>query len=312
MIKKAPQPNGLIKYLRGHKHAIGEGISMPWKQPIKSGMTILTLAICFFIPLFLWTIWLNYDELKESWQQQGSIAVFLDGKMDLKEADIFLQEIKEMPIVDTVVLTDSNQVKKTLFEDAQFSQVVDLIQAEDFPKQISVKIKPDVVVEEVDDFVNNLSLNPQVEYVSYDKQWLTQLEAITQTLLQMARISALMFLLIVMVILGNTIANEITDHKSELRLLELIGASDAQTRRSFLYMGVVLGAIAALLSLIFLSVSFYWLEDTVASLVQNFGINITLHGLSVTQILSVLFAAILVTWLAARLSLSSAQLNQVI
>jgi cell division transport system permease protein len=311
MIKKAPQPNGLIKYLRGHKRAISEGVSMPWKQPIKSGMTVLTLAICFFIPLFLWTIWLNYDELKESWQQQGSIAVFLEGKMDLKEAGIFMQEIKEMPIVETVVLTDSNQVKKTLFEDAQFSQVIDLIQAEDFPKQISVKIKPDSAVEEVDDFVNNLSINPQVEYVSYDKQWLTQLEAITQTLLQMARISALMFLLIVMVILGNTIANEITDHKSELRLLELIGASDAQTRRSFLYMGVVLGIIAALLSMIFLSVSFYWLEDTVASLVQNFGINITLHGLSVMQILSVLFAAILVTWLAARLSLSSAQLNQI-
>jgi cell division transport system permease protein len=311
MIKKAPQPNGLIKYLRGHKRAISEGVSMPWKQPIKSGMTVLTLAICFFIPLFLWTIWLNYDELKESWQQQGSIAVFLEGKMDLKEAGIFMQEIKEMPIVETVVLTDSNQVKKTLFEDAQFSQVIDLIQAEDFPKQISVKIKPDSAVEEVDDFVNNLSINPQVEYVSYDKQWLTQLEAITQTLLQMARISALMFLLIVMVILGNTIANEITDHKSELRLLELIGASDAQTRRSFLYMGVVLGIIAALLSMIFLSVSFYWLEDTVASLVQNFGINITLHGLSVMQIFSVLFAAILVTWLAARLSLSSAQLNQI-
>ncbi len=311
MIKKAPQPNRLIKYLRGHKRAIGEGISMPWKQPIKSGMTVLTLAICFFIPLFLWTIWLNYDELKESWQQQGSIAVFVEGKMDLKEAGIFLQEIKEMPIVDAVVLTDSSQVKKTLFEDAQFSQVIDLIQAEDFPKQISVKIKPDVAVEAVDAFVSNLSLNPQVEYVSYDKQWLTQLEAITQTLLQMARISALMFLLIVMVILGNTIANEITDHKSELRLLELIGASDAQTRRSFLYMGVVLGALAALLSLLFLSVSFYWLEDAVASLVQNFGINITLHGLGFMQILSVLFSAILVTWLAARLSLSSQQLNQI-
>ncbi len=311
MIKKAPQPNGFIKYLRGHKRAIGEGVSMPWKQPIKSSMTILTLAICFFIPLFLWTIWLNYDELKESWQQQGSIAIFVEGKMDLKETGIFMQELKERPIVQSVILTDSNQVKETLFEDAQFSQVIDLIQAEDFPKQISVKIKPDVAIELVETFVNNLSINPQVEYVSYDKQWLTQLEAITQTLLQMARISALMFLLIVMVILGNTIANEITDHKNELRLLELIGASDAQTRRSFLYMGVVLGTIAALLSLLFLSVSFFWLEDTVASLVQNFGINITLHGLSVMQILSVLFIAILVTWLAARLSLSSQQLNQI-
>jgi len=310
MIKKAPQPSVLIKYLRGHKRAIGEGFFMPWQQPIKSVMTILTLAICFFVPLFLWTTWLNYDELKQSWQQQGSIAVFVEGKMDLKEAGVFIQEIKEMPIVETVALTNSKQIKARLFEDAQFSQVIDLIQSEDFPKQISVKIKPGTAVNAIDDFVNNLTINPQVEYVSYDKQWFTQLEAITQTLLQMARISALMFLLIVMVILGNTIANEITDHKNELRLLELIGASSAQTRRNFLYMGVFLGTIAALLSLVFLKASFYWLEETVASLVQNFGLNITLHGLSFMQTLSVLFIAILVTWLATRLSLSSQQLNQ--
>ena len=311
MIKSKSKPSHLLCYLRGHQRAFSEGLFMPWKRPLKTMMTLLTLGICFYIPLFLWTLWLNYDELKQSWQNQGTIAIFLSSNIDLKEAGIFMQEVKEIKIVDTVTLLSANTIKQQLQEDSQLSQIMNLITTQDLPHQISVKIEASANLDEIEFFVNNLTINPQVEYVSYDKQWLEQLQALTDALLQMARISAFMFILIVMVILGNTIANEIIDHKDELRLLELIGASWAQVRRSFLYMGTFFGVIAGLLAVLFLSISFWWLEDTIRSLLQNFGIELTLHGLNLFQISIVILLSILVTWLAARLSLSSQRLNQI-
>ncbi|HFC30314.1 MAG TPA: FtsX-like permease family protein [Oceanospirillales bacterium] len=311
MIKTARKPSAFLTYVRGHKRAFREGFFMPWKRPIKSFMTILTLAICFYIPLFLWTLWLNYDELKQNWQNQGTIALFLDNNLDLKEAGIFLQEIKDLDFVEAANLLNSNEIKKQLASDEQLSQIISLITAQDLPKQISVKIKTDTTLDTIEQFVAKQNINPQVEYVSYDKQWLEQLQVLTNTLLQMARISALMFILIVMVILGNTIANEITDHKNELRLLELIGASWAQVRRSFLYMGTFFGLYAGILSLLMLSVSFMWLQDSISALIQSFGVAIELHGLSLMQMLSVLGLTIVVTWLAARLTLSSRLLNQI-
>ena len=311
MIKSTSKPTRLVSYMRGHKRAFFEGLTMPWKRPLKSLMTILTLAICFYIPLFLWTLWLNYDELKHSWQDQGSIAVFLNSTVDLKESGILFQEIKEMSIVESASLMNAETIKKQLSKDEQLAQIVELITAHDLPKQISVKIKADTAVDEIEFFVNNLSINPQVEYVSYDRQWLQQLQVLTDTLLQMARISALMFILIVMVILGNTIANEITDHKSELQLLELIGASWAQVRRSFLYMGTFLGIYAGLIAMFLLSFSFWWLTDATSKLIQSFGVDISLHGLNFQQVALVLVLALCVTWIAARLSLSSQRLNQI-
>ncbi len=311
MIKTAKKPSVFLTYIRGHKRAFGEGFFMPWKRPIKSFMTILTLAICFYIPLFLWTLWLNYDELKQNWQNQGTIALFLGNNLDLKEAGVFLQEIKDLDFVEAANLLNSNEIKKQLASDEQLSQIISLITAQDLPKQISVKIKTDTTLDTIEQFVAKQNINPQVEYVSYDKQWLEQLQVLTNTLLQMARISALMFILIVMVILGNTIANEITDHKNELRLLELIGASWAQVRRSFLYMGTFFGLYAGILSLLMLSVSFMWLQDSISALIQSFGVAIELHGLSFMQMLSVLGLTIAVTWLAARLTLSSRLLNQI-
>lgn len=311
MIKASTKPNNLVRYIRGHKRAISEGFFMPWQRPIKTFMTISTLAICFYIPLFLWTLWLNYDELKQSWQNQGNIAIFLPSTVDLKETGIFLQEIKDLAIVESAYLFNSDEIKKQLAKDEQLSQVMNLITSQDLPRQVLVKIFSTIAVDEIELFVNNLSINPQVDYVSYDKEWLTQLQAITNTLLQMARISAFMFIMIVMVILANTIANEITDHKNELRLLELIGASWAQVRRSFLYMGTFFGIYAGIISVVLISVSFWWLKDTINVLVQNFGIDITLHGLSYQQITLVIMIALLVTWLAARLALSSQMLSQV-
>lgn len=311
MIKSSTTPSVLQSYVRGHKRAFAEGFLMPWKQPLKSSMTILTLAICFYIPLFLWTLWLNYDELKQSWQNQGSIAVFVRDSLDMKETGLLLQQIKEEPMVNEATLMTANEIKKQLNNDEQLSQFIDLIRTHDLPKQINVKMQESVTSEDIELFVNQYEINPQIEYVSYDKQWLQQLHALTQTLLQMARISALMFVLIIMVILGNTIANEITDHKNELRILELIGATWAQVRRSFLYMGTFLGIYAGILALVFLSISFWWVEDLATSLAENFGMNIAFHGLSLLQITLVLALSISVTWLAARMTLTSQRLNQV-
>ena len=90
-----------------------------------------------------------------------------------------------------------------------------------------------------------------------------------------------------------------------------MGATWAQVRRSFLYMGTLFGIYASLLSLIFLYFSLIWITDTIDSLLQNFSIEISLNGLSSIQILTVLIVSILVTWFAARMTLSTQLLNQV-
>lgn len=311
MIKLRKKPSSIHTYIRGHKRALKEGLIMPWRSPIKSFMTVLTLSICFFIPLFLWTLWVNYEEVKQSWQNQGSIAIFLDGKIDLKQAGIILQEIKAIPLVKSASLLSSQKVKSKLNTDSQLAQIIEQIKVHDLPRQISIKTKEQVSIQEIESMVNNFNINPQVEYVSYDQQWLSQLNTLTNTLLQMARLSAFMFILIIMVILGNTIASEVSAHKNELRLLELIGASWAQVRRGFLYMGTFFGVYAGILALVFLSISLWWFKDKIKILSQSFGTQISIHSLSFNQIIFVILASITITWLAARLSLSIQKLNQI-
>ncbi len=310
MIKSAKKPHLISRYIRGHKRAFYEGVVMPWKHPVKTMVTILTLAICFYIPLLLWTLWLNYEELKQNWQSQGSIAVFISPQTDAQKTKALLAEIENFTIVSSTKLQDAEVIKSQLANDEQLSQIIDIITAQDLPKQVSLNITTEASPEQMQELLNALDNNPQVEYISYDREWLSQIQALTHTLLQMARVSAVIFILIIMVILANIITNEITDHKNELRLLELIGASWAQVRRSFLYMGTLLGVYAATISVLFISLSFWWLKDSISSVLENFGMNIQLHGLNYLQMLIVIGISLLVTWLATRLSLSKPVLYQ--
>lgn len=312
MISNSVHPTSIVAYLRGHKRAVKEGIRLPWKQPFRTVMTVLTLAVCFYIPLFLWTVWLNYDELKHSWQNQGTIAVFLHGNLDDQEVENLLKDINQNEIISDAKLLSEDAVKQQLNTDEQLSQFTKLIKSYDLPRQVSIQINDSAEVDTIEELVNTLEINPQIEYVSYDRQWLSQLQGLTSTLLQMSRVSAVLFLAIIMVILGNTISNEISEHKQELRLLELIGASNAQVRRSFLYLGVFLGIYAAILAVMFLFVSFWWLSDLTNSLFTNFGVDITLHGLNILQIVFVVFLSVFVTWLSARVSLTGQKLYQLI
>ncbi|MCF6289239.1 MAG: permease-like cell division protein FtsX [Proteobacteria bacterium] len=310
MINTHKKTSVVLTYVRGHKRACKEGLLMPWSSPVKSILTIATLAICFYIPMFLWTLWANYDELKQSWQNQGTIAIFLDGKIDVQQAGILLQEIKAYPIVASVKLITSEQVKEELKQDKQLAQIFEQISVQDLPQQLSIKTTEQASVGKIDLMLSKFKINPQIEYISYDQQWLSQLHTLTDTLLQMARISALMFVLIIMVILGNIIANEVSNHRNELRLLELIGASWAQVRRSFLYMGTFFGIYAGVLAVIFLSITLWWFEDKITALSQSFGSQISIQYLNYSQMLMVIFTSILVTWLAARLTLSMQKLHQ--
>lgn len=312
MKSNSARPSIITAYIRGHRRAVKEGFILPWKQPVRSVMTVLTLAVCFYIPLFLWTVWLNYDELKSSWQKQGSIAVFLQGNLDDQEVQHLIEEITGNEIISDAKEISHEKIQQQINTDEQLSQFTGLIKSYDLPRQIGVNTSDSASVEEIDKFVNVLEINPQIEYVSYDRQWLNQLQGLTETLLQMSRVSVVLFVIIIMVILGNTISNEISEHKQELRLLELIGASNAQVRRSFLYMGVFLGIYASLLAVILLFTGFWWLSDLTTSLMNNFGVNISLHGLNYSQILIVVCISVFVTWISARTSLTGHKIYQLI
>lgn len=299
------KPGTFATWYRGHMRALKEGLLMPLQTPWRSLFTVITLAICFYLPLVIWTVWQNFDALEEQWQSRGSMAVFLSPGIKANELEALQHELNERSLIASSRIIDSESIKQQLNKDPQLNRVIAIIQSQQLPDQILLTPHPDATNEQLMELSQKLQLNPHIDYVSFDADWFTQLQSLTQAFFYLMQASIVVFLTIVLVFLSHSIGHEVANHKKEITLLKLLGAYPSQIRRRFLYGGAYYGLLAASLAWLLLVSTLWWISGPISDLSASFGQDITLKQPS--GLMSVLFIvfATLITWLGARISASN-------
>ncbi len=296
-------PGPLRRWLRGHRRALRESLAIPFQSPGSTGMTVLTLAISFFLPLLLWTLWMNVDRLKSAWHEQGSIAVFLKPTVNAQQAALLMNELVNTPEIASAVFVTPEEIRQQLQKDPQLQAVLQLIKTHALPTQLLLKPAEKATPQAIQQLIATQQLNPKVDYISYDPSWIRQLEAASGALKALALASAALFLVIVVVILGNTIGTHVANHRGEIRLLQLMGAPPALIRRRFLYGGILYGLLAAVLAWLGLLLVLAFLQQPVQQLATSYGHEVRIHGPDLNQTLWYFLLALFITWLATRVAL---------
>jgi len=299
------KPSGVLKWLRGHQRAMLEGVLMPLQTPLSSLFTVITLAICFYLPLVMWTLWQNFTEVEDRWRGQGSVAVFLQKGLDANELTALQHDLNERKLITEVVMVDNQTIKDNLNDDPQLNQIIDIIDEYELPDQLLLQPHPNATSDQLQALVQALQLRPDIDYVSFDADWFNQLKTLTQAFYYLMQASIAVFLIIVLVFLSHTIGSEVSAHKKEISLLKMLGATPGQIRRRFLYGGLYYGLLAAVVALLMLQLTVWWMEVPIAELSRSFGQTIVLRTPHLDE--SVVFAllAILISWMGARFSASN-------
>lgn len=298
--QKLKSPSTLKKWLRGHRRAAKEGLKIPLHNPYRSLFTVITLAICFYLPLLIWNLWQNFDQLEQQWQNKGSMMAFLKPQADQPQTTAVKQAIDAYPMVKHSQIINQQQIKQQLNKDPQLNKVMAMINDQDLPKQIIITAKPQADNQQLLQLSQQLQQHPQIDYVSFDQEWSKQLTAISLALYYLTQACVLIFLIIVTVFLSNSIANEIANNKKEITLNKLLGATPAQNRRRFLYSGIYYGLLASMIAVALLQITQWWLQKPIAQLSAGFGHSIQITTPAPTQLLIFMLLAIAIVWLATR------------
>ncbi len=295
-------PGSFTKWYRGHLRAMKEGLKMPLHAPFSSLFMVITLAICFYLPLVMWTLWQNFAEVEARWQGQGSMALFLQQGLDGNQVQAVQEELGDRNLISEVVLIDNDTIKTNLSQDPQLKQIIDVIKSHELPDQIMLKPHPNATTEQIQTLAQKLQLNPDIEYVSFDADWFKQLKSLTQAFYYLMQASIVVFLVIIFVFLSHSIGSEVALHKGEIGLKKLLGATAAQIRRRFLYGGVYYGVCAALLAIVFLNITLWWLQNPIQEISQSFGKEVIITSPGFNHFFWFLTLAVVVTWLGSRIS----------
>ena len=140
---------------------------------------------------------------------------------------------------------------------------------------------------------------PDVQTVQIDTEWVTRLDAILDILRRVIWLTAVLLGMGVVLVVGNTIRLDILNRRAEIEVMKLVGASDAFTRRPFLYSGVWYGLGGGLLALGIVATAVAFLSRPVAHLAGLYGSQFHLHGLRAGEGLAVLGCSVLLSWVGS-------------
>jgi cell division transport system permease protein len=292
-------------YLQHHKLMAVDSLTRLLKSLSSSLMTWLVLAIALSLPMTLYVSLENVKQLSRTWDQTSQMSVYLKESTLPRFAEELTATVQQWPNIVSAQYISPEQALKEFTATTGLTDVIEGLDANPLPGVISVI--PDLKTQDaaaLEQLEFKLLEQAHVESVQLDLLWVKRLYQFMDLGQRLVWALAALLGLAVLLIIGNTIRLSIESRKDEIRVVKLVGGTDAFVRRPFLYTGIWFGLGGGLIAWILLSVGLYWLSGPVERLISLYGSDFVLHGLGFTDSLLLIFDGVILGWLGAWLAVS--------
>ncbi len=291
--------SGLSQHLRHFLSSLGE----LWRTPVTSLMTLLVLGFSLSLPALLWVLANNAAKVEAQWQSAAEVSLFLHEEIPDGRLQSLLTQLRGMPELVEVHYHSPEAALAEFRQHAQFGEALGYLDENPLPGVVrvlpTVRHADPVAAGRLRDRLAQL---PGVAMARLDLDWLTRLEALSATGRRAGAGLALLLLMAVVLITANTIRLSILQRFDEIRVMKLVGATEAFIRRPFLYGGLWLGLLSALLALVLVNVMLVWLDGAMAQLLSLYRSQFRLDGLGIGQGVAVMAASCILGWCGAWIS----------
>jgi cell division transport system permease protein len=273
-------------------------------RPASSLLTWLVVAIALTLPGALWMSLTNIEQLSGNFQQSGRITLYLQQEASVAAGQTLLQRIEGL---EDVVDTEYISAEQALAQFSAASGLADalaMLSENPLPAVILVEPPLGLTAERLQQLLQQLTSFHIVDSAQLDMAWLERLRAIIALGERLIWVLGVMLALAILLVVGNTIRLSIAARVDEIRVIKLVGGTDAYVRRPFLYTGLWYGMVGGLLAWLMLIGCWLLLKQPVAELSALYGSAFELQPLSANAALVLLSGAMLLGWLGAWWSVS--------
>lgn len=288
-------------YLHHHAEVSRASLQGLLAAPLTSFMTLAVLAIALALPGALYTGLANLQQLSNGWAGDPRIALYL--KTSVKE-DAAEQFSRELLLRDDVAATELITAQQGMLEFRRLSgldDVFDFLDTNPLPAVVMVMPR-DQSAAVVPVLQANLQALPLVDEALVDLAWVQRLEAFVILAERAVWVLTGLFVLAVLLVVGNTIRLSIESRRDEIVIAKLVGATDAYVRRPFLYDGAWLGVAGGVLAWLLIQISLWLLDGPIEQLVTLYDSRFVLQGLGWVDTLGLLLLSIVLGLLGAWLA----------
>jgi len=290
-------------YLLRHLQVMLFSLGQLWRQPLSTLMTIIVIGIAFTLPAGLYVLMQNVEYVSEQWDDATQISLFLHKNIADEKAKALNKKLNAWPEITETSYQSSEQSLNEFRDLSGLGSLLDSLPNNPLPALIIVHPRNDELSSDaIANLLTRLENLAEVEQAQLDMEWLQRLRSINQTAQRGITILGLLLSLSVLLIIGNTIRLAILSRQSEIRVIKLVGGTNAFVRRPFLYTGFWYGFLGAVMGWATLLLSLSLLNGPVNQLAKLYGSQFTLNWFSgslfITMPLIGAILGILGAWLA--------------
>lgn len=277
----AIQSRSLFGFLRACLHALKNSFQSLSHNPFSTCMTLAVIGIALALPAGLLVMLQNVETITHGWNQGARISLYMKGNVSQTQAQQIANGLQRDPNIGNIRFISPSKGLQEFTRYAGFQNVISQLKSNPLPSVIVVQPAKKVHSPlQIQQLLNTLQQIPQVDSAELDMQWVKRL----YTFLDLGRrvVFALAILLAfgVVLIISNTIRLITENHRSEIEVMKLVGATDNFIRRPFLYTGILYGAIGAIIAMVLVDSFLSWLADPVMQLSDLYDSTFRLAGLS--------------------------------
>lgn len=239
--------------------ALREAVLTFRRSPLLSILGITTIAFSLFAFGLFSLVAINIRNALRSVEERVEVRAFLLDNTPTDSIATMMEELGKRPDVQRVEYIDKEQALARARE--ELGEFRDVFEAGFLPASLEVRLREgyrdprSVLV--VADYVRTM---PYVEDVRYGADWIEKLHRIRNIAAATGVVLGIAFAAVAIIIISASIRMTVLARAREIRIMRLVGATDAFVRRPFLVDGFVKGILGGLFALLLT-----WTAHTVVS-----------------------------------------------
>jgi cell division transport system permease protein len=238
----------------------------------------LLVGIALALPAGLFLLQLNLAAMTGAWEGRPGLTVYFDPQAPGAAVDRLAAALEQQPSVQAVAAVSKEQALAEFQSFTDIADALELLEVNPLPASLRATLVPGANAEDLEALAVVARDSAGVAEVVVEKTWMERVNDLTRVVTRLGMVLGVLFGIGAVLITASSVRLAIEARLDELRVLKLVGATDAQMRRPFLYFGAIYGLGGGLLAAMLISLCLVVIEQPLADLLGSYGQTLEIAG----------------------------------
>jgi len=279
--RKDPWPRqraGFFSWCRDHWRIANEALHYVSLRLGTSLLVWVLVGIALALPSGLYLLRANLSDMTQGWQGRPGLSVYFEPGA----AELLLQtaaeQLRQRPEVADVELIDQAQALADFRQFGALGDALEILGDNPLPASVRATLAPAATLADLETLARLAAQLDGVGDVVLEKTWLERVIEISTLVTRFGLVLAGLFAVGAVLVTATSVRLAIEARLEEVRVLKLVGATEAQIRRPFLYFGALYGLGGAVVAAMLLSLMLLVVEQPITRLLSSYGQDLELNG----------------------------------